>query len=534
MFNWDTFRELKDFYSAVFGPAYLFDHDHHHVSTNAAGLGRLVEVAKNDLGFLLLNTVSVARVKGHPMYAHRSTDCEWDVTYHLFQLESHQRLQVHVLLSPEERLPSVQEWFPSARAAEHAAMMKIRGEVAHVTPLSLPTPTTNPNLSEKPYPHELHQWYLFDLCHPVTRGEGELAVETDEGRVISSIFQTGHWRRGWEDMASQKTPLQMAPLLEGLHPEAAPITNVAWSKTIEDFFLWRIPERAQAVRMLFMELGRCHHHLSVLARLAVDLEQAEAVQVCRETVERLRSVFQLYGGSRVATGLTAFGGLPHDLPPGWMQECASVLESLKSAHKLYHRLVLRNPLCQRRLGHAGLTSQQALQAGLTGPSLRAAGVNFDLRKSRPFYFYADIDFDVPVGMRGTAHDRGLLLCEEIRQSVRILGQVLDNLPLGAFIADQDGLKEFNRGILPHSRWQEWWRGADRAWGAQWTAVEGADGELGFHVLLHPESQNLQHLHIKTNAIQVAQVVPLVLQSCPVSQVGPAMTSLAISASAVDR
>lgn len=534
MFNWDTFSELKDFYSGVFGPAYHFDHDHHHVETRPAGLAQMMDVLKNDLGFLLLNDIAVVATRNNPSYEKKNPLFVWDVTYHLFQLENHQRLQVHVLIMESEILPSVTMWYPSAARAEQEASWVMNGNRPLLKPLSLDVPPGNPNLSEPPYPSELHQWYLFNLLHPSMRGQGELAVETEGGRILNARFQSGHWRRGWEELATNKTVLQMQPLLDGLNPDSAALTDVAWVKTVEDFFLWRIPERAQAVRMLFMELARCHHHLGVLSRMAIDLEQAEGLRVCRDMNERIRALMDLYAGARVATCALYFGGIPHDVPPGWVQECASVLEGLAQVVRLYQKIVLRNPLCQRRLRVAGVNSQEALKMGLTGPTLRAAGVNFDLRKSRPFYFYSDIDFDVPVGMFGDAHDRGLILCEEIYQSARIAVQVLDNLPLGIFQSEIEGLVEFNQGTLPLEQWTKWFKQADRVWGSQWTAVEGAEGELGFHLVLRPYDMNIWSLKIKSNSTLLAQAMPQFLRNCPIANLTPAMTSLSFSASAVDR
>ncbi len=525
MFDWETFRGLKELYAGLFGPVdYHAEHDHHHVRARTSELRQVLKLAKRDLGYLLLNDVATVPL----------AEGGWRVTYHLYQLENHQRLQVHVRLGPGERLPEVGDVFPSSGRAQAEVVSAMEGQRLEVTPLAFPPLPSNPNLSEAPYPEELRQWYLFDLLHPVTRGQGELVVEVEEGRVRRSWYQTGYWRRGRSEEAQGRALARVRPLLDGLCPEAAALTGVAWAKTVEDFFLWRVPERAQAVRMLFMELARCHHHFAVLGRLAADLGQDEGMQVCREAMERLRSLFSLYGGSRMGTGVALFGGLPHDLPPGWVQECAGTLAGVREGVVLYQRLVLRNPLCQRRLRVAGLSSQAALDWGLTGPALRAAGVNFDLRKSRPFYFYPDIDFDVPVGMYGDAHDRGHVLCEEIHQSGRILGQVLDNLPLGPVMSDIAGLAELNRGTLPAETWREWWRQASRPSGTQWTALEGANGELGIHLELRPDADGVGHLRLKHNAGLLAQALPEFLQGCPVAQVGPALTSLDIAASAVDR
>lgn len=534
MFDWGTFRERKEFYTGAFGAAYRFDHDHHHVHLQARDLARAMEILRQDMGFLLLNDIAVVPTRGHQLYETLYPDTHWDVTYHLFHLEAHQRLQVHLLLAVGETLPSVGPWFPGSARFEQEARVRLGLEAQADKNLALPHAATNPNLSEAPYPAELHQWYLFGLNHKLTRHQWELAVEADHGRVKNSWLQTGHWRRQWEEQALGLELTHMQSMLDGLVPVGASLTNIAWVKTVEDYFLWRIPERAQAVRMIFMELGRIAHHLSVLADLAADLQIDEGQGVCREIRERCRALFHFYSGQRVATRVGAFGGLPTDLPPGWVQEAMSFMRGLDGALTLYRRMVAQHPMALRRLKHAGISAQDALEAGLTGPSLRAAGVNFDLRKSRPFYFYQDIDFDVPVGVRGDAHDRMLILLEECRQSLRILWQVIDNLPLGAFMIDLPGIEDFNGGTLAPDVWPEWWRGADRAWSAQYTAVEGVNGELGFHLVLRPEDTRIWSLKIKTNAVLLAQAAPQFLRECPVADLAPALTTLDIQASSVDR
>jgi NADH:ubiquinone oxidoreductase subunit D len=534
MFDWGTFRERKEFYTGAFGAAYRFDHDHHHVHLQSRELARVMEILRNDMGFLLLNDIAVVPAPGHVLYDTLYPGSRWDVTYHLFHLEAHQRLQVHLLLADGETLPTVGEWFLGSARFEYEARVKLGLDVLAEKNLVLPQPATNPNLSEAPYPAELHQWYLFGLNHRLTRHQWELAVEADHGRVKNSWLQTGHWRRHWEDRAEGLNLIHMQSMLDGLVPEAASLTNIAWVKTVEDYFLWRIPERAQAVRMIFMELGRISHHLSVLGDLTFDLQIDEGQRICREIRERSRALFHFYAGQRVATSVGAFGGLPTDLPPGWVQEAMSFMRGLDGALTLYRRMVAQHPMALRRLKLAGISAQDALEAGLTGPALRAAGVNFDLRKSRPFYFYQDIDFDVPVGVRGDAHDRMLILMEECHQSLRILWQVIDNLPLGAFKIDLPGIEEFNAGTLPADAWQDWWKGADRAWSAQYTAVEGVNGELGFHLVLRPEDARIWSLKIKTNAVLLAQATPQFLRECPVADLAPALTTLDIQASSVDR
>lgn len=534
MFDWAIFRERKDFYKGSFGSAYKYDHDHHHIHITCRDFARTMGILRYDMGFSLMNDIAVISTVGHPHYEKHHSHLRWDVTYHLFHLEAHQRLQVHLLLGDGESVPSVLEWFSGAARLETEALQLLGSMPLDTQPLGLPHFKTNPNLSEAPYPEELNQWYLFDVNHPLTRHQFALAIEAHEGKIQNSWLQSGYWKRGWEERAQNCTPLKFQPLLDGLIPNAAPLVNVAWAKTLEDYFLWRIPERAQAVRMIFMELGRISHHMTIMANVAEDLGVDEAVLLCREIRERLRTLFEFYAGSRVATHLSHFGGLALDLPAGWVQEATSLLKGIDGALVFYRRMVTHHPLARRRLKMAGITAQVALEAGLTGPALRATGVNFDLRKSRPFYFYQDIDFDVPVGIHGHAHDRTLILIEECHQSLRILWQVLDNLPLGSVMIDLPGLAELNAGVAHLPQWSEWYQKADRAWSAQYTAIEGPGGELGFHVVLHPHDLKMWSLKIKTNATLLAQALPYFLKNCPVSDLSLSLSSLHLEASTLDR
>jgi NADH-quinone oxidoreductase subunit C/D len=534
VFDWAIFRERKDFFKGSFGEAYRFDHDHHHIHITCRDFSRTMSILRNDMGFSLMNDIAVIPTQSHPLYEKFHIQLRWDVTYHLFHLEAHQRLQVHLLLSEDESIPSVLEWFSGASRLEAEAIQTLGLMTFDTTPMGLPHFSTNPNLSEAPYPEELNQWYLFDVNHSLTRHQFALAVESKEGKVQKCWLQSGYWKRGWEEKARQCTPLMFQPLLDGLIPNAAPLVNIAWTKTLEDYFLWRIPERAQAVRMIFMELSRISQHMTVMSNVAEDLGVNEATQLCREIRERVRTLFEFYAGSRVATHLSHFGGLAMDLPAGWVQEAMSLFKCIDGALVFYRRMVTHHPLARRRLKMAGITAQVALEAGLTGPALRATGVNFDLRKSRPFYFYQDIDFDVPVGMYGHAHDRTLILIEECYQSLRILWQVLDNLPLGSIMIDLSGIEKLNAGASYLANWNEWYQKADRAWSAQYTAIEGPGGELGFHLVLHPNELKIWSLKIKTNATLIAQAMPSFLRECPVADLSLSLSSLHLEASCLDR
>ena len=534
MFSWNIFNSRKDFYSGAFAESYSFDHDHHHLCVDARNLNRYIEILRFDMGFILLSDIVLTRADQHPVYRDNYGNVIWDVTYHLFHLDAHQRLQVHMLLRQGESMPSITHWFPSARPMELEVMNKIVGLEAVSKKLTIPKPRSNPNLSEPPYSDELSQWYLFDINHPLTKGQWELVVESREGKIFQSTLGSGHWKKRIEERICQKPFYATSSLLDQLGTDKSLMVNVTWAKTMEDYFLIKIPEKAQALRMIFIELSRIHHHLGVLKNISMDLELADPAQVCLEFRDHIKFLVSFYSSRRLSLGPAFFGGLSHDLPPGWIQEVTSFVRSLEKGLSLFHKMVALHPLVRMRLKAGSISAQDALQAGITGPSLRAAGVNFDLRKSRPFYFYQDMYFDVPVGLNGDSHDRMLIFLEECRQSIKILNQLLENLPIGEFQSDSPLVELLNKPEITVSQWRQAVLAAQRVWSSQYTAIEGANGELGFHMVLHPETINVYGFKIKSNSLLLSNSLGLFLNQCPLVDLSATLASLDINSSFLDR
>ncbi len=534
MFNWNLFNSQKDFYIGAFAESYNFDHDHHHLQVDARNLNRYMEILRFDMGFILLSDIVLTRADQHPTYQEKFNDVVWDVTYHLFHLDAHQRLQVHMLLRAGEGVPTISHWFPSALPLEVEVINRINGLKHQSQKLFLPKPRSNPNLSEAPYPEELSQWYLYDINHPLTKGQWEFSVESRQGKILHSTLSSGHWQKNIEQRICQKPFFSTSSLLDQLSTDASLMVNVTWAKTLEDYFHIKIPEKAQALRMIFIELSRIHHHLGVLKNIAQDLELPDPSQVCLEFRDHIKFLVSFYSARRLSLGPAFFGGLSHDLPPGWTQEVVSFVRSLEKGLVLYHKMVALHPLARMRLKAGAISAQDALQAGITGPSLRAAGVNFDLRKSRPFYFYQDMFFDVPVGINGDSHDRTLIFFEECNQSIKILNQLLENLPIGDYQSSSDVVTLLNKTDIKLADWKNILLDAQRVWSSQYTAIEGANGELGFHLVLHPDSINVYSFKIKSNALLMANTLDKFLNQCPLVDLSPTLTSLDINSSFLDR
>jgi NADH-quinone oxidoreductase subunit C/D len=334
----------------------------------------------------------------------------------------------------------------------------------------------------------------------------------------------GFAHQGFEKLLETKDWLQVLQLVEKINLGAAPNYGIAWSKTLEDLLRIKIPERAQAIRIVALELARIAEHLTVIHDMTFALEMPEH-RLFINAREKIYELIEKYCGRRQGLGLTRIGGVKEDLPHGWIVEYQAICEMVKKNLKAIHRSLFSQNKFRKNLGAGQVSAQTALQWGITGPAMRACGLNFDLRKSQPFYFYQDIDFDIPVGIHGTAYDRYLIRLEEIYQSFRIITQVIDNLPLGSIVSleldlDYTGLKDYlSQSEIP------------RAW--HYTGLESPNGEAGFLVKFN-DNTTPYRVKIKTPSFPLVQALPSFVLGLQEHQLKSCLASLGIRRFELDR
>jgi len=386
----------------------------------------------------------------------------------------------------------------------------------------LPILRVNPNKSEDPYPEESWIWKEYGLFSSVTKGSFELQVCYDPNFLVASQTTIGFHHRNIEKLLASRSWIHISKLLDSLIPNCSPTMSTAWLKTIEEMGMFKLPERAQAIRIILLELSRVTEHLTVMSEILSSLQLSESTLFINAR-EKVIELFEKYCGHRWGEGAVILGGVFEDLPHGWISEYQSVEKVVVKNLKIIHQSLLTQSKFRSTLDAAGIDARTVLDWGLSGPAMRASGLNFDLRKSRPIYFYKDIDFDVPVGIHGTAYDRYLIRYEEILQSFRIMTQVLDNLPLGDVKIPED----FRDDLLlkfPKNKPNGIW---------YYSVLESANGELGTLALMS-ENYHPHRLKIKSPSFSILQSLNEFLKGLEEYQVEASVASLGIRKSDLDR
>lgn len=272
--------------------------------------------------------------------------------------------------------------------------------------------------------------------HPTTHGVLRLILELD-GDVIKKCDPViGYLHRGDEKIAENMTYNQFIPYTDRLDYLAPLANNVAFAIAVEKLAEIEIPERCQAIRVLVSEMARLSSHLLGLGVYGMDAGAWTAFFYCFTERERLYTLFEELTGARFTTSYTRIGGVARDIPDGWLNRVEDCCETTLQTIDNIEKLLTRNKIFLDRTDGIGVISKEdAIGYGLTGPNLRACGVDLDLRRDAPYSGYEKYDFDIPIGTKGDCYDRYLVRMEEVRQSVRIIRQVIKNFPSGPWYAE---------------------------------------------------------------------------------------------------
>lgn len=544
MFSWKEFEKTKAILSHSGGERYKTEWNQHHITIRPTDLLDWVELIKEDLNYLTLAEVAAME---HGL----DKEYRFEVVYHFLNMGTHQRLNLHLCVNEGEIIPSIRHQYPQGEwmEREQGEMLGLKFDLPTTSlllpegqttyplrqkavikswpeekPFAFPKLRMNPNKSEAPYPEESYQWKQYDVFSSVTKGNFEWSLCFDPIKVVDSHLRIGFHHQGLELFLQNKDILQILQLVDKVNLSAAPNYSIAWAKTIEEMFRIKIPERAQAIRIVMLELARIADHLTVLAEICRASEQSE-FRLLLNAREKVYELFEKFCGHRQGLGVARIGGVKEDLPHGWIVEYQAVAEILAKNLRLIHKSLISQNKFRAHLESDPVNAQSVLQWGVCGPTMRAAGLNFDLRKSQPFYFYQDIDFDIPVGINGAIYDRYLIRYEEIHQSFRIITQVIDNLPLGEVVAAMydknyvELLKVFE-GMDSPKQWH-------------YSALETPNGEAGF-LLNFNGTMKPSRIKLKTPGFVVAQALPVFVKGLREEQLAACLASLNLSRWEMDR
>ena len=329
----------------------------------------------------------------------------------------------------------------------------------------------------------------FGPQHPAAHGVLRLVMEMDGEIVERADPHIGLLHRGTEKLIEHKTYLQAVPYFDRLDYVSPMCQEHAYALAVEKLLDIEVPKRGQYIRVLFSELSRVLNHILNITTFALDVGAMTPLLWGFEEREFLMEFYERASGARLHAAYFRPGGVHQDLPDGLLDDIAKWSESFPGFVEDMENLLTNNRIFKQRTVDIGAVNQDEAQSlGFTGPCIRASGLPWDLRKSRPYDCYSEVDFDIPVGKTGDCYARYLVRVEEMRQSLRIIKQCLDNIPIGPVKSTDNKIAPPKRGDMKKSmealihHFKLYTEGYHVPAGETYSAVEAPKGEFAVYLV----------------------------------------------------
>jgi NADH-quinone oxidoreductase subunit D len=376
--------------------------------------------------------------------------------------------------------------------------------------------------------------------HPSTHGVLRLMLELDGEVILRTKSIIGYLHTGMEKQAEQLTYVQGSTNVTRMDYLSPLFSELSYSLAVEQLLGVEMPPRATWIRMLMTELNRMSSHLMWLATNGMDLGSTTAMIYGFKEREMILSFFEKTTGLRMNTNYIRPGGVAADLPDGWEDDVAVICDTISERTYEFDELLTGQPIFRVRTeGVGGLTAEEALALGVTGPLLRSTGVPWDLRRAMPYLAYDEVEFDVVVGTYGDNFDRYSIRLNEIRESAKICRQILEAMPSGDYRVQDPKVTPPPRGRIDESmealihHFKMFTEGFSVPAGEVYSAVESPRGELGCYLASDGTSKPWR-CHVRAPSFVNLNALPVLLRGALLSDAIAIISSVDPVMGEVDR
>ncbi len=352
--------------------------------------------------------------------------------------------------------------------------------------------------------------------HPSTHGVARLVARLDGERVVKLEPVIGYLHRGIEKLAENRNYVQFLPLTDRLDYVSSITNNMAYVQAVEEIMGTKIPERAEYIRIIMMELQRIASHLLFVGTFGADVGALSAFMYGFRERERIIDLLEMVTGQRLLYTYIWFGGVRYDLPEGFVEQCKKTIDDLPTYFDDYDEYFYNNEIFLGRCKGVGiLKKEDAVNMGVTGPNIRACGVEYDIRKIDPYSIYDRFDFKVCTQKEGDTFSRFKVRMDEMRESIKIIRQALENLPEGDYRAKTP------KFLKPPQ-------------GEAYSRIESPRGELAVHLISDGVNKNPYRLKIRSPAFCNLSAFPAFSEGDIIPDVMVSFASIDVVLGEIDR